>query len=401
MLFGQRFGDPLGSTRPSQFYLQGSSENAAEAVLSWEPSHESSVVHHLFFDGRLWQTLLEPIVVIPTQLAVRDHIEVLESSLRNSDEECSRFASMAMNSVRLRWNGVDGAAGYEAGRTNEAGLYPDEPIYRQAECGEAQYSYTDRGEDGLGLPDGAYYYRVVALDDAGNATASDEESVEIAAAPRPPADVAAQWNAETSMLTLSWTQSPDADVVSYAIYRNDGEGPIDISSVYGTSGTPSWSESLEGLSGRFEYLVRACDGTNEEANVAQLASIDLVNGVRVMRPNSPGGGTAVSLAGGGLRLSSHYNRSGEAGVATRINFYSNDGLGGEIDYVSPAATVGLSGMAEQTVCAEPTGLAEGRQYSFVARAETDAGVEDGSEAVFSGLTDGDGPPGVTLWAEVV
>lgn len=389
-----RWGDPWGEVDAKAIFAQIDADAPASRILSWTPEHNTDVLHHVMIDG------VEIARTTDTELAdapqdARDHIEVIETAYpENADEEVTEFASTPLDQVRASWSEVTGAERYELYRKLGAGSYA---LIASFDAGQTTYKYTDGP-----LDDGVYTYKVTAYDAAGNSADSNEEPETISAAPDAPTDLAATVTAAT--VTLTWTASGSADVAHYNIYRNAGTGAVEFTGAVHAEDTASpWAEDMTGQTGRYEYLVRTEDSAaNEEANLSQMVAVDLTSGAQVLRPNSPEIWRAEAITAGQIEVRAMYDRTGEAGVATSIRLYVNDGAGGAMDWVNSVGSVSLAtGFSRQVVDVDSTGLTGGLTYLCGIRARTAAGVEDENTTTTSVTTDSTAPSGPTLVTDIV
>lgn len=204
-------------------------------------------------------------------------------------------------------------------------------------------------------------------------------------------------------VTLTWTASTSADIDHYDIYRSGADGLIDLEgAVHDTDVASPWSESVAGLTGVYAYLVRASDGTNQEANLSQMVQVNLTSGAETLRPNEPTILLAEAIVGGEISVHAMYERAGEAGVATVIEMFVNDGAGGAVDWNTSvgSATLATDALVD-SVELESTGLTGGLTYLVGVRAKTAALVYDENTNTESVLTDSTAPTAPTLTATVV
>jgi hypothetical protein len=403
MLLGQRFGNPFGDTWPELFGLSRNPTDGKRRLLSWTPEHEEGVVYHLYFDG-VWQgTLSGTSVDLDEDTPIRQYIEVIESSVQNADEDCSRFAHVPAGQVLLEWTSGAAVARYELYRSGEAGSYGSEPIHAAADTGEAGYTYVDAGPDGTGLLSGTWFYRVRAYDAVGNWLDSNEESVVVSGTPSPPtAFPKIIWDGEFQAVTLSWFASEDPSVEGYNVYRSplEGEDPIPLDEPIATTTGEFWWEAVGTVTGTVQYLVRAYNAEGEEANIRHLAFLFLEDGEVQQRPNSPFGQRGEAIGGRRARLWASYSRNREIPQAEAIRFYANDGQGGAVDFSAPLVSAALSDEQVQEVSAVTPTLQPNRTYVFVARAVGTSGLEDGNTVMFSVEIEPDGLEQVTLSAQL-
>ncbi|MFU8946826.1 LamG-like jellyroll fold domain-containing protein [Mycetocola zhadangensis] len=170
-------------------------------------------------------------------------------------------ATVEESTVNLVWSAsVDdvGVTGYSVYR----GTAPDFAVDGASKIADTQSTmYTDTG-----LAAGTYYYKVTAVDAAGNASIASGASAPVAivfvdsSAPTTPSSLAA--TAVGSAVGLTWNASSDnVGVTSYAVYRGTSSAFVanDASKIGDSEGT---SYSDEGLAnGTWYYKVSAVDAS--------------------------------------------------------------------------------------------------------------------------------------------
>ena len=212
-------------------------------------------------------------------------------------------------------------------------------------------------------------------------------------------------SAAASTLTLTWTASDSSDIDHYAIRRSATVNTAVVldGTPHDTDASSPWTEDVTGVTGRLEYLLRAVDAAgNEEANLSEMVYVDLEDGVQVLRPNSPSIAIAEAIADGEVRVQAMYDRTGEAGVATSIHMFVNDGAGGAMDWNTSKGNVSLpTGPTLHIVELDSSGLTGALTYDVGIRAKTTAGVYDANTTTVEVTTDSTAPDGPTLALEVV
>ena len=397
MICGMRCGNPAGNVYAKNIFAEIDDDHAAQRILTWTPEHVADVVHHVMIDCVEYANLTDLEVSNFPQDA-RDHIQVIETSTQNKDEDVTNVAETASDTAQLTWTEVVGADRYELYHSLTSGVYGSTAL-ALVEAGEASYVYYD-----VGLLDDTHYYRLKAFDPAGNTINSNEVNVAISAAPNPPTNLSADVTAGT--LSLTYTASTSADIDHYNVYRNDGAGKIELTAAaHAVDAASPWSEDMSAETGHYEYLLRAEDAdANEEANLLEMVAVDLEAGVQVARPNSPEiiESRSRAIADGEVRIVATYNAVGEQGEATSIRLYVNNGAGGAIDYGTSVGSADLSTDAQvEVVSIDSTGLAGALTYRCVVRARTAAGVEDENTEYIELATDAAAPDAPVLAAAIV
>ena len=143
-------------------------------------------------------------------------------------------------------------------------------------------SYSSTGLD----PSTKYYYRVAAVDKAGNIGQLSSQVSKTTAtppSPPPPSDTIppAQVTGltvtpvSTSQLNLAWNKNPDSDVTHYNVYRSTINGfsvNPGVTPAIGTSSTTSYSSSGLSSSTTYYYKVAAVDGAGNIGPVSDQGS---------------------------------------------------------------------------------------------------------------------------------
>lgn len=371
MIAGMRPGNPAGNVRALEYYVQIEPDTPARRRLSWVPERTVGVVYHVIFDAvKLYVTDLLYQTIIGGDLNPRAVIEVIETSPQNEKESLLNVMIEPGNRVRCTWDPVDGATSYELYRKLSAGSYGS-PIYTNNKT-QSEYEFMDSP-----LTDGSYVYKLVSLADEGDNT-FDEEPVSISTVPEPPTNIAGSWNPTTHVLTLTWTASPSADLNHYAIRHNNGSGPVRIDdAAEDTEASETWQIDLTGLTGDYEFLVRAVDNdSKEEQNLSQMIAIGVVVGVAQGRPANPDNVRAEAISGGKARVSFIYfpdNETGFAsGVAKEARIYSDGGTG-IMDWITPVATVLMNNPTNPAEWSWDSGVLANDTYLFAVRIATDTG----------------------------
>ncbi len=396
MIAGMRAGNPAGNVRALEYYVQIEPDSPARRRLSWTPERSVGVVYHVIQDGvqkyvtdLLYQTLKSG------EMNPRATIEVIETSPQNEKESLLNVALEPGNRVRCNWDPVTDATNYELYRKLAAGSYGD-PIYTATDDQES-YEFMDSP-----LTDGSYVYKLVSLDDDEDST-EDEQPIVISTVPERPTNIEGSWNPTTHVLTLTWTASPSVDLNHYAIRHNNGSGQVRIDDApEDTAPAETWDIDLTGLTGDYEFLVRAVDNdSNEEKNLSQMIAIGVVAGVAQGRPSNPDNVDAVGIAGGKARVSWTYFPSKETGfvsggVAKEARIYYDNGTG-IMDWVTPIATVLMDNPIAPASWSWDSGVLANDTYLFGVRIATDtggAGFETENTDTHS-VTTNDNVPGAT------
>jgi len=195
------------------------------------------------------------------------------------------------------------------------------------------------GAEGIGpLTDGAYKFRVIAYDKAGNV--SNGTPVRVwktdSTAPATPANF--RGSAAVDQITLDWSPNTEADMYYYRIYRSTvpgGDYEL-VRSVYYSGTQLRHSENVKGGT-TYYYIIKAEDRVgNQSAPSAEVAVTPLIDEtaptVAWIRPDEGGtvGGTSTSIS---VRITDN----SPLGIAARTFEYSVSGSGDWINIGSGTA----------------------------------------------------------------
>ncbi len=178
-------------------------------------------------------------------------------------------ASTSAGDVRLSWQAStddNGVTGYEVHRSATSGFTPTSSTLLRT------VSTTSTVDTAVGV--GTWYYRVIALDVAGNHSAPSAEvsaTVTDTVAPSVPSGVTASTSPNTT--ALSWTASSDnVGVTQYAVYRSTTAGTpaSDSTRLAYVTGT-SWMDTSV-PAGRYYYRVAAMDAAGNVSAASDEAA---------------------------------------------------------------------------------------------------------------------------------
>lgn len=394
MITSQLAGDPSGNTLATAIFVEIDPGQPNRRILTWTPERTTGVVYHLLMDAALVKVVraVEPIRLLPRNHKPRASIEVIETSPQNEDESLLHVATAPNDRVLCTWDAVAGATRYQIHHKVSGGAYGDADFDTRRV--QDDYSFT------LGpLTDAAYVVKLTALDDGGDST-TDEENISISSTPEPPTGITSSWAAATSVLTVSWTASTSADVDHYAIRHNSGSGPVSLlDAAEDTAAGASWTIDLTGLTGEYQFLVRAVDSdSKEEQNLSQMVRFAVNAGVLEPYPDIPRNVRVDPAAGGKVTVKFSYYPSREVngpGGAATANIYNDAGTG----TVNYGATVGTLAMSAPTTLQEWTytsGVLANDTYLYAVRIESTNGVETTNTDTYSVSVDDSSPAAVDL-----
>jgi hypothetical protein len=170
-----------------------------------------------------------------------------------------------------------GVTGYEVHRSTTSGFAPSPSTKVGTTTGT---TYTDAG-----VPQGTFYYRIVALDAAANATSSSQVSIVATdvAPPTTPTGVIATGG--SSSASLAWTASTDnTGVVGYQVYRGTAPGVVPSpGSLLVTTTDPSYID-IPPTNGTWYYVITAQDAAGNVSGVSAEVNATIAD---ITAPTAP------------------------------------------------------------------------------------------------------------------
>ncbi|BDZ42736.1 hypothetical protein GCM10025865_20350 [Paraoerskovia sediminicola] len=291
------------------------------------------------------------------------------------------------DAVSLTWDAAtDNVAvtGYEVHRSDVAGF----AVTEATKVGDS----TSTSHVEWGVDAGTWFYRVVAVDAAGNVSeASDEVEVEVLGpdtqAPSVPSGVAA--SASGSSVDVSWSaSSDDRGVAGYVVYRSDDEAfEVSESSQVAevADGTSFTDEDLE--PGDWFYRVVAVDEAGNASDASSAVAVEVL-GPDTQAPSVPSG-VAASASGSSVDVSWSAS-SDDRGVAGYVVYRSED----EAFEVSESSQV--AEVADGTSFTD-AGLAAGAYYYRVVAVDAAGNASEASASVGATV---DAPPADPVTVEL-
>ncbi|MBB6670040.1 fibronectin type III domain-containing protein [Cohnella nanjingensis] len=290
-------------------------------------------------------------------------ILALEAPITTPEAPTGLSASAAGASVvNLSWTAVTGAEAYNVYVSDsENGIYTKlttSPVTR-----------TDYSHTGLS-PETTYYYKVTAVNEAGeseqSAVASATTAPAPAGAPEAPTGLSAA-AAGASVVNLSWTAVTGAE--AYNVYSSDSEDGIYTKLTdFSVTGTVYSHMGLSPAT-TYYYKVTAVNGVGESEQSA-VASVTTAP-TPVEAPEAPTGLSATAAGTNGINLSwtaatgaeayNVYGSASENGTYTKLTdsavtgtVYSHTGLSPATTYYYKVTAVNGAGESEQSAVASAT-----------------------------------------------
>ncbi|WP_354576115.1 LamG-like jellyroll fold domain-containing protein [Frigoribacterium sp. UYMn621] len=294
-------------------------------------------------------------------------------------------ASVSGASVSLNWTASTddvGVTGYSVHRGNSADFTAG------AANKIANVATTSYLDSNLGA--GTYYYRVVALDAASNASAASDVASAVvtdSTAPTAPSGVTA--TATGTSVAVEWTASTDnVGVAGYTVYRGTTSGfTADASSKIADASGTSYADTAPGA-GTFFYQVTAKDAAGNVSAASSSASVSIAD---TTAPTVPSGLTAT-VAGSTVTLS--WTASTDDVAVTGYSVYRGASAGFTAD-----ASTRIGGATSPSYV--DSGLAVGTYYYRVVAldaASNASAASDVASAVVTDSTAPTAPSGVTATA---
>ena len=397
MRWGRRWGNPYGEDLITNVRLTDLQEDPPATLAQWDD--EGSVLYHVYADGKYYQTISVPEIVIQFQNSGRHWVEVLIAGQGNLNQEPGDFVSEIPGArVKLTWT---------ASVSADLAYYK---IYWDQGLGGG-LSYLDRTKQNetewisQELADGDYVFRVDGVDNAGNqVTSGATVTVTIDRYPNPPSSlVLDNYDDGTDTADFSFTPSTTPTISGYRVYHNGGSGEIDYGTVIATLGSGANDFSLSGIGvGNWQVGLRAYRTSFEEDNVDVVASFDVDTVTEELLeapPNIPNALAAIPAANGMFTLKCTYECFDEQSKATQVNFYANDGAG-TVDYSSILVSASVPSHTQGDlltfeITATSPSLNDGDTYIFGAKAATTSGRESDAATEATAVADATAPSDIS------
>jgi hypothetical protein len=351
--------------------------------ISWNANEPVLVL----LDGELYQEVADAYLDLDRSQVIRQFLDVVD--------ELPDGPWSPLDRVALTWSGD--ALSYQLWRKLGAGDWS-----QIAETNLLEYT------DGP-LVDGAWHYKVVAVDAEGDTAESAVADATVSSAPEPPSGLAFSWDADTKTLTLSWSASPSSDVATYRVRASNGEEALLLSSApVQDSEDLEYQQVFTDETGMFIFSVCAVDSDgNEEANISQVVAIPFENGAPAARPAEPRLVEARAIAGGRIEVRWLYDPAFEylgPGAAHEARVYWDAGTGA-VDLSAPHAIVPMNHPAKASRYTwQSAPLTDGQAYRFVVRVATapwPAGIETQNTDEHVAIPDTSVPTAPALAAQVL
>jgi fibronectin type 3 domain-containing protein len=164
----------------------------------------------------------------------------------------------------------------------------------------------------MSVASGTTYYYVVTAVDPGNLESINSNEVSATTPPQPPTSLAVT-NVTASQVTLTWTASTTASVVSYNVYRSttSGSGYVQIGSVNAVAA--SFTDMTVASAATYFYVLTAVG----PGNVESVKS----NEVSATTPPQPPTGLSATAQGTAPNESVFLSWSASAGTIAGYNVY--------------------------------------------------------------------------------
>lgn len=368
------------------------------ALIKWDANTFYTNPHyHLIVDGKFYQTTTGLELVVQFKTVGRHFAEVFISTGQNQNEDYGIcFTTIPGGRVLLTWTASASPDLNHYDIYWDLGLGGGPSTLLNSVAEPAIQFITDE------LDDGTYEFRVDPCDNAGNClTSGSTVSVDIDKFPNAPTNLSIDTYTEaTDDADFSFTISTTPSVTNHRVYTNGGSGAIDYTSIVATIASPTAVFTLNlPLSGKYLVGIRAFNGTLEEDNVDVVVAFELGGGpVDLLdpQPNTPTSFVVIPAAAATFNFFTNYEPFEELGVATVINFYRNDGLGGAVDFSTIIATGtvpvhSVNSFAVFRIEATSPGLVDTNTYIFACKSATAAARESEASLESSAVADATAP----------
>ena len=246
------------------------------------------------------------------------------------------------------------------------------------ETGETQYTYATDDVDS-----GTYKTVVRTIDSSGNeSNNTTAATTSVSTYPSVATGVNISYSNSTHKATITWTDPSDIGAGNIRIYHNSGDADKPYAD-YGTiidtvsAATETW-ESPVLTEGYWVFGLRAYNGSVEELNTAIMERVRIDASLNAVVGYPPSPILAVSTSvGGKVRLTAYVNSFLAGGFASTVQFFTNDGAGGAVDYGTPLGTgyYGLTSAGEMRYVEFETSAYGETSRIFGAKCYTEGGTE--------------------------
>ncbi len=396
MRWGRQWGNYWGDDSASNIVMTNTGQDPPTAHVSWDSFHPDAR-YHVYVDGKYYDQTKETEASISFESEGRHYVEVKISGPGNIDEDIAPF--------------LDNTPGMRARITWTASVSTDLDHYRimwdkgdsspLELLGRTKATETEFITEELG--DGTYEFRVDPVDRAGNITiSSSTDALLISKFPEAPTSlVLDSYDTGTTTASFSFTE-PVSSAVNHRVYHNNGSGKIDYSVIRATVTSPGSTFDLAIAEGNWRVGIRAFDGTDEEDNTDIRVDFDIDSTDTLLDapPNVPEALSVIPAPGAAIAFKVNYSPFEERGEGSSVNFYTNDGLGGDIDFDTPVASTAIpEHTAQEPIMLEIEGtsspLLDGRTYLCAAKASTSSGRESQAISSVSITVDGSSPSDIS------
>lgn len=375
-----------------------------EALVSWEAeTGVDNPLYHVYVDGKFYDTTTGTKIIVQFQDTGRHWVEIMIGGPGSTEEDLSAFVSTIPGGrVKLSWTASASADVDHYDIYYDSGLGGGLSYLDRTKADETEWVSDE-------FDDGTYVFRVDAVDTAGNRrTSGSTKTVTIAKYPAAPSDLTLEsFNGTTNMASFSFAESPTAGVTGYKIYHNSGSGNINYGTIITSvlAGNTTFSIACP-TTGTWKVGIRAYTAAYTEDNVDVTEEFELTGSPLEQgegKPNTPEGLVGVPGAAGIIDLYCTYDAYEEKTKGTQVNFYADDGAGGDIDYSSTVATATIDDhetgeMFTADILATTAALTDGSTYTFVAKTATAAGTESDASDTCDATADATAPDDITALA---
>lgn len=296
-------------------------------------------------DGKHYTTVAdETSVIIKGESGAAPIVQVVQVPLQSLDPGFfipGYFDSILNNKIKLTFDppvSVTDVEKYNVYFDNATGTVDFTTVIGAVEeDGSASYEFiTDP------LANGTYKFVIRVVDTANNEeTNIVETTVVLSGLPGIATGPAVTFNTGPKTATITWTDPADIGAGDVKIFSNGGAQAnqfpdYDTGAEIGTVAAGVQTFTTAALSdGVYVFGLRVFDGTNRETNTNVLVFLRVESGAEVASYPPKPVLQAENAAGGTVNLLALVDPISALGEADRVQFFTNDGAGGAIDFGTP------------------------------------------------------------------
>ena len=338
---------PLGGVLVSNIFAQALGQN--QWLVRWDTNPDLSPASYMIYvDGNFWGVIVDtPAMFIRGEDGASPVVQVAQLPIAWSDPGFARdgyFTAPVANKIQVVWDppaDVTDVDKYRVYFDNKTGTVDfTTSLGEVPEDGSTQYEFWTAQ-----LVSGTYKFVIRVVDLAGNESTNIAEfSVVLSTYPGLVTGEAVSVIAGPKV-TITWTDPSDIGSGNVRVYSNGGITTLlrpDYSSAVATvpAGTQTFTSAVLG-DGIHVFGLRVFNGTVEELNTYVWLVVRIESGAEVaLFPQVPLL-VAQNDVSGKISLTARVNNLNPTGTnPVKVQFYTNDGAGGAVDFSTPLEGVG-------------------------------------------------------------